>query len=70
MNDAAELTEEEREQAARERLDAFHARLRAEFEQTCQNKDDDDLPWLAEYIAEEIAHQESKTTISFPNSYR
>jgi hypothetical protein len=70
VNEVTELTEEEREQAARERADAFHARLRAEFEQTCRNKEDDDLPWLVEYIADEIAHQESKTTVSYPNSYR
>ena len=68
-NDVTELTDEERERAARERADAFHARLRAEFEQTCRNKEDDDLPWLVQYIADEIAYQESKTA-SYPNSYR
>ena len=68
--DVTELTDEQREQAARERVDAWHARLRAEFEQTCRNKEDDDLPWLVGYIADEIAHLDSKTTVTYPNSYR
>ena len=62
--------DEEREQADRERNERWHANLRAEFERTCLNKDDDDLPWLVEYIADEIAYQESKTSIFHPNSYR
>jgi hypothetical protein len=70
VNEVTELAEREREQALRKRTDAFHARLRAEFEQTCRAKADDDLPWLTEYIADELAHLESKTTASYPDSYR
>jgi len=44
--DVTELADEQREQAARERGDVWHARRRAEFELVYRGEDDDDLPWL------------------------
>ena len=67
--DVTELTDEQREQAARERGDVWHARRRAEFELVCRNESDDDLRWLMEYIADEIAHHDSKS-VKYPESYR
>jgi hypothetical protein len=53
----------------RELNDRRHAALRAEFEQTCLRRRDDELAWLVEYISDEITYHDSKT-FKYPNNYR
>ncbi len=56
----------------RDRREQLEHRLHANLCTTnsgCRGKSDDELRWLAGYIADEIAYHDSKTVKS-PNSYR